>query len=494
MYRLRDTRLRLFSLLGDSKQNLVKPGDDREITGLSADSRRIRPGFLFAALQGAKLDGRTFIRQAVDAGAAAVLGPPDLQHDTLATELPIITDPNPRRQLARMAARFYSAQPRTIAAVTGTNGKTSVTFFAQQLWNALGQPAASLGTLGLRGRDFAGGPSLTTPDPIELHRMLASLKQQGIEHLAMEASSHGLAQYRLDGVQLAAAAFTNLTRDHLDYHGDMDHYRTAKQRLFGELLPEGGVAVLNADSPEFAALRGIAEDRRQRLISYGVRSGNVSCVDATPSDTEWQIDLRVFGETFAVRFPLPGEFQVSNMLCALAIVVGCGATPAEAAAAVPKLTGVPGRLERAVRLANGASVLVDYAHTPDALSAVLTTVKPHVRGHLGVVFGCGGDRDRGKRPQMGEIAAAQADFVIVTDDNPRGEDAAAIRREIMAACPGAREIGDRRDAIAAGIAALAEGDVLILAGKGHEDGQIVGNEVLPFNDADVARDIAGAAA
>jgi UDP-N-acetylmuramoyl-L-alanyl-D-glutamate--2,6-diaminopimelate ligase len=346
----------------------------------------------------------------------------------------------------------------------------------------------------MQGPGLAGGPSLTTPDPVELHRMLASLKQQGIDHLAMEASSHGLAQYRLDGVQLAAAAFTNLTRDHLDYHGDMDHYRAAKRRLFGELLPEGGVAVLNAESPEFASLRGIAEDRGQRMVTYGLRNGNVSCATATPSDTGWQIELRVFGETFSTRFPLPGEFQVANMLCALAIVVGCGATAAEAVAAVPALAGVPGRLERAARLPNGASVLVDYAHTPDALEAVLRTVKPHVRGRLGVVFGCGGDRDRGKRPEMGKIAAAQADFAIVTDDNPRSEDPAAIRREIMTACPGAREIGDRRDAIAAGIAELADGDVLILAGKGHEEGQIVGDEVLPFNDAEVARDLAGGSA
>ena len=490
---MRDIRLRLFSLLGDSKQSLARPGDDREITGLSADSRRIRPGFLFAALQGEKHDGRAFIRQAVDAGAAAVLGPPDLQHDTLATELPVITDSNPRRQLARMAARFYSAQPRTIAAVTGTNGKTSVTFFTQQIWNALGEPAAALGTLGMRGPGLSGGPSLTTPDPIELHRMLASLKQQGIDHLAMEASSHGLAQYRLDGVRLSVAAFTNLTRDHLDYHGDMDHYRAAKRRLFSELLPEGGVAVLNAESPEFAALRGIAEDRSQQVISYGIWSGNISCISATPSDTGWQLELRVFGEAFCTSFPLPGEFQVSNMLCAVAIVVGSGASPADAVARIPTLTGVPGRLELAVRLANGAAVLVDYAHTPDALSAVLTTVKPHVRGRLGVVFGCGGDRDRGKRPQMGKVAAEQADFAIVTDDNPRSEDAAAIRREIMAACPGGREIGDRREAIAAAIAGLADGDVLILAGKGHEDGQIVGDRVLPFNDAEVARGLAGAA-
>jgi UDP-N-acetylmuramoyl-L-alanyl-D-glutamate--2,6-diaminopimelate ligase len=482
--------LRLFNLLGDSKQDMAQSARDREITGLSADSRAIRPGFLFAALQGAKHDGRAFIRQAIDAGAAAVLGPPDLQHDTLATELPVITDANPRRQLARMAARFYSAQPHTIAAVTGTNGKTSVAYFTQQLWNALDRRAAALGTLGVRGPGLAGGPSLTTPDPVELHRVLASLAQQGIDWLAMEASSHGLSQYRLDGVNIHAAAFTNLTRDHLDYHGDMEHYRAAKRRLFGELLPKDGVAVLNADSPEFDGLRGIADDRGQRVISYGLRNGNVCCTEAVASDAGWNLQVRIFGETFACNFPLPGEFQVSNLLCSLAIVIGCGDKAADAVAAVEKLTGVPGRLELAARLPNGASILVDYAHTPDALAAVLTTVRPHVRGRLGVVFGCGGDRDKGKRPEMGKVAEELADVAIVTDDNPRSEDAAIIRSEIMAACPSGREIGDRREAIAAAMAQLTAGDVLIVAGKGHEEGQIVGSEVLPFNDAEVVRSIA----
>lgn len=483
--------MRLFNLLEDGKQKRARADGDPEITGLSADSRAVRPGYLFAALQGEKHDGRAFIDQAVDAGAAAVLGPPDLQRDTLATDLPVITDANPRRQLARMAARFYSAQPRTIAAVTGTNGKTSVAYFTQQIWNGLNRPAAALGTLGVRGPGLDGGPSLTTPDPVELHRVLASLKQQGIDNLAMEASSHGLSQYRLDGVTIRAAAFTNLTRDHLDYHGDMDHYRAAKRRLFGELLPKDGIAVLNAESAEFGSLQGIAEDRGQRVVSYGIRTGTVSCTEATPSDAGWKLKISIGGETFPCDFPLPGEFQVSNMLCALAIVVGCGDKAADAVACVEKLTGVPGRLELAVRLPNSASVLVDYAHTPDALAAVLATVKPHVRGRLGVVFGCGGDRDKGKRPEMGKIAAEQADFAIVTDDNPRSEDAAAIRRDIMAACPSCREIGDRRDAIAAGMADLAEGDVLVLAGKGHEEGQIVGDNVLPFNDAEVARSLAG---
>jgi len=477
--------------LGDNEKGSAKAGEDREITGLSADSRRVRPGFLFAALQGSKQDGRSFVRQAIEAGAAAVLGPPDLQHDTLATSVPIITDTNPRRQLAHMAARFYSAQPGTIAAVTGTNGKTSVAYFTQQLWNALKHPAAALGTLGLRGPGFSGGGSLTTPDPIELHRILASLKQQGIDHLAMEASSHGLTQYRLDGVRVRAAAFTNLTRDHLDYHGDMEQYRAAKRRLFTELLPERGIAVLNAESPEYEGLRGIAEDRSQKVITYGLRSGNVSCQSASPSASGWQLQLRVLGESHAVTFPLPGEFQVANMLCALALVVGCGDKVADAVAQVSRMTGVPGRLELAATLDNGASILVDYAHTPDALSAVLTTVRPHVGGRLGVVFGCGGDRDRGKRPEMGRIAAERADFAIVTDDNPRSEKPADIRRAILEACPNAREIGDRREAIAAGIAELSRGDVLVLAGKGHEEGQIVGDEILPFNDVQVVRALVG---
>jgi len=484
--------LRLFRLLGDRDRKVAKPGEDREITGLSADSRSVRPGYLFAALQGSRHDGRAFIRQAIDAGAAAVLGPPDLQHDTLAMDVPVITDPNPRRQLARMAARFYSAQPQTIAAVTGTNGKTSVAFFTHQLWNALKHPAAAMGTLGVRGPGLTGGANLTTPDPIELHRVLASLKQQGIDHLAMEASSHGLSQFRLDGVRIRAAAFTNLTRDHLDYHGDMDRYRAAKRRLFCELLPERGISVLNAESPEFEALRGIAEDRDQQVISYGLRSGSVSCLSAEPSDAGWKLQLSVHGEIFRVRFPLPGEFQVANMLCAVAIVVACGDNAADTVAQIARMTGVPGRLELAARLTNGASILVDYAHTPDALAAVLRTVRPHVRGRLGVVFGCGGDRDRGKRPEMGRIAAERADFVIVTDDNPRSEKPADIRRAIIEACPDAREIGDRREAIAAGIAELSAGDVLVLAGKGHEEGQIVGDEILPFNDATVARAVAGA--
>ena len=484
--------MRLFNLLGQNAKREDVSGSDVEITGLSADSRTVRPGYLFAAIPGARQDGRRFIGDAIDAGATAVLGPPDLRHDTLANEIAVITDSNPRRQLAHMAARFYSAQPRRIAAVTGTNGKTSVAYFAQQFWNALDQPAASLGTLGVHGPGLGGSAGLTTPDPVALHRTLASLRQQGIDRLALEASSHGLEQYRLDGVRFEAAAFTNLTRDHLDYHGSMERYRAAKRRLFTELLPDSGAVVLNMESPEFDGLRGIAEDRRQRIVTYGLRHGNLSCLSATPSPQGWKLDIRAFEGTIATEFPLPGAFQVANMLCAAGLIAACGGDPIETLRHAAALTGVPGRLERAAAV-RGALVLVDYAHTPDALDTVLTTLRPHVRNSLSVVFGCGGDRDKGKRPEMGAIAARLADRAIVTDDNPRTEDAATIRAEIVAACPEVREIGDRREAIAAAMAELEDGDMLVVTGKGHEEGQIVGTDILPFNDAAAIREIAGGA-
>lgn len=463
---------------------------DVEVTGLSADSRKVRPGFVFAALKGTRSDGRTFVGDAIEAGAIAVLGPPDIERDPVDARIPVITDANPRRALARMAARFFGRQPNTVVAVTGTNGKTSATSFTQQLWRMLGHPAATLGTLGVRGPGLPGGPSLTTPDPVELQRILADLASQGIDHLALEASSHGLDQYRLDGVVFEAAAFTNLTRDHLDYHGGVDAYRTAKSRLFGELLPTGATAVLNADSPECGPLRRIAEARGIRVLTYGMDRADIACIGARPEGDGWTLTLSVSGEIHETAFPLPGRFQIANMLCALGLVLACGGEAKAAISHVASLKGVPGRLEQATRLDNGAVVLVDYAHTPDALDTVLETVRPHVNGRLAVVFGCGGDRDRGKRPEMGRIAAARADLVFVTDDNPRSEDAVAIRREILAACPDACEVADRRDAIRQAMQSLRDGDLLVVAGKGHENGQIVGDAVLPFNDLDVARAIA----
>lgn len=463
---------------------------DVEVTGLSADSRTVRPGFVFAAIKGTQSDGREFVGDAIEAGAIAVLGPPDLRDDRVDPTIPVLTDANPRRALAHMAARFFGVQPKTVVGVTGTNGKTSVASFTQQLWRMLGKPAATMGTLGVRGPGLTGGPSLTTPDPVELQRILADLAAQGIDHLALEASSHGLDQFRLDGVLFEAAAFTNLTRDHLDYHGTEEAYRAAKSRLFAELLPPGAASVLNADSPECAALRRIAKSRDLRILTYGMNEADIACTDARPTDDGWDLTLNVSGETYETRFPLPGRFQVANMLCALGLVLACGGKEKTAVSLVASLKGVPGRLEEAARLGNGATVLVDYAHTPDALETVLDAVRPHVRNKLVAVFGCGGDRDRGKRPEMGRIAAERADLVYVTDDNPRSEDADAIRREILAACPDARDIGDRRAAIAEAMHALNAGDMLVIAGKGHEEGQIVGDTVLPFNDIDVARTIA----
>jgi len=482
--------LRLSELLKDDTGPPTGAFRDVEVTGLSADSRTVRPGYIFAAIKGTRSDGRTFVGDAVNAGAIAVLGPPDLTGDTVEPGIPVITDANPRRALARMAARFFGRQPKTVVAVTGTNGKTSVASFTQQLWRRLGHPAATMGTLGVRGPGLAGGPSLTTPDPVDLQRILADLASQGIEHLAIEASSHGLDQYRLDGVILKAAAFTNLTRDHLDYHGGFEAYRAAKSRLFGELLPPDGTAVLNADSPECDALRRIARERGIRVLTYGMQDADIVCTRAEADGEGWNLALSVLGEEYETRFPLPGRFQVANALCALGLVVACGAKSRIAVAQIAALNGVPGRLEQAARLANGATVLVDYAHTPDALETVLIALRPHVRNRLVVVFGCGGDRDRGKRPEMGDIAAGRADIVFVTDDNPRSEDPAAIRRDILAACPDAREAGDRREAIRQAMQALESGDMLVIAGKGHEEGQIVGDTVLPFNDIDVARAIA----
>jgi len=459
--------------------------DTVEVTGLTADSRAVRPGFVFAALPGARQDGRAFIPDAVRAGAVAVLALPGT---SLPTGIPLIADPDPRRRLALMAARFHGQQPQTVVAVTGTNGKTSVANFARQIWTALGRRAAALGTLGLIAPGHAPGSSLTTPDPVALHATLAELSRDGFDCAALEASSHGLEQSRLDGVRITAAAFTNLTRDHLDYHGTMEAYRTAKLRLFDTLLSPGAAAIFHAESPEAEEILAIARRRDLRPIAYGLDRGDIRCLAREPTDTGWTLHLSVMGHRFRLTLPLPGAFQIANALAALGLVIASGETPARATPALAGLTGVPGRLEHAGSTVTGASVYVDYAHTPDALETVLKALRPHAKGRLVVVFGCGGDRDRGKRPEMGRIAALEADSVFVTDDNPRSEKPAAIRSEIMATAPGATEIGDRRQAIHAAVATLVAGDVLVIAGKGHETGQIVGETVLPFLDSHVARE------
>ena len=458
---------------------------DTDIVGLTCDSRLVEPGFLFAALAGARADGRAFIPEAMARGAAAVLAPPGTRIETREPPVSLLVDDNPRRRFALMAARFFASQPRTVAAVTGTNGKTSVVSFLRQVWIRLGRRAASVGTLGVTAPDLDMAGNLTTPDPVELHRVLADLAGRGVECLAMEASSHGLAQYRLDGVRVAAGAFTNLTRDHLDYHGSMESYLEAKTRLFSDIMDAGGVAVVNADGPYGEAVRAACAARGQRIITYGARGEDIRLEDAAPLPEGQRLRLTVMGRAHTVTLPLVGAFQAENALCALGLALACGEDEARAVAALEALDGVPGRVQRIAGHPGGATVFVDYAHTPDALASVLKALRPHARGRLFVVFGCGGDRDPGKRPEMGRTACALADVVIVTDDNPRGEDAARIRRHILAACEGARDIADRRQAIGAAVAELRPGDVLVVAGKGHEQGQIVGDEVRPFDDADV---------
>ncbi len=466
---------------------------DLDITGLTADSRAVRPGFLFAALPGATLDGRSYISDAVKRGATAVLAPPgtDLaanRADSAGNVVRLITDSNPRRRFALMAARFFGVQPETVAAVTGTNGKTSVAHFTQQIWTQLGFRAGYIGTLGAFGPGLHVDGSLTTPDAAKLHTLLADMAQRGITHLAMEASSHGLHQFRVDGVKISIAGFTNMTRDHLDYHGSMAAYMAAKLRLFSDVMVDGGTAVLNADSSEYAAFETACMLRGHRLLRYGKAGVELQLVTVQIDGATQMLDLIVLEKNYRVRLPLAGTFQVANALCALGFAIAGGADPAAAVAALEHLHGVTGRLERAV-LKGDAPIYVDYAHTPDALETVLNALRPHATGKLAVVFGCGGDRDKGKRRLMGEVANRLADVIYVTDDNPRSENAATIRSEVLQGCPSAVEIGDRAEAIAAAVEALSVGDVLLVAGKGHETGQIIGTKVIPFNDADVVRQI-----
>ncbi len=471
---------------GIAAQNSVP---DIDITGLTADSRDVQPGYLFAALPGAAQDGRNYIDQAIGNGAVAVLAPPSVQPGDIGTRAHLVVDPNPRQRLALMAARFHPAQPDTIAAVTGTNGKTSVANFVYQFWTMQGHRSAALGTLGVTAPDREAGAGLTTPDPVQLHETLSALKNDGVNHLAIEASSHGLAQHRLDGVHIAAAAFTNLSRDHLDYHGTMDAYLDAKLRLFSEILRDGGTAVVNVDAPEYERIADVVRDRGIHLITYGREHGDIRCAPVDGQSKALSLKIKAFGTRYRVDFALPGAFQIDNALCALALVIACGAAPRSVVPFLSRLVGVPGRMQVAGRRRNGAVVIVDYAHTPDALSTVLQAARPAAKRNLIVVFGCGGDRDQGKRAKMGAAAAALADKTIVTDDNPRSEDPAAIRRQALGACPDAQEIGDRAEAIRTSIAMLQEGDVLVIAGKGHEQGQTIAGKTYPFDDVSVARTV-----
>jgi len=460
------------------------------ITGLSVDSRHVKPGHLFAALPGSTVHGATFIQYALRMEAAAVLtdsAGAEIARSALAgSDAILVLSDNPRLDLARAAAAFYAAQPEVMVAVTGTNGKTSVASFTRQIWEALELPAVNFGTTGVEGC-VAAPLSHTTPEPITLHALLARLADEGVSHAAMEASSHGLAQHRLDGVRLVAAGFTNFSQDHLDYHADFDEYFAAKAGLFERVLPVGATAVINIDDPRGPDMVAIAEARGQAVCRVGASVGADLCLTAQRFDSSGQ-DVRFLwrGESHLVRLGLIGGFQASNALVAAGPVIASGQEATEVFRVLPQLSTVRGRMELAAIRDNGAAVFVDYAHTPDALATALQAMRPHVMGRLIVVFGAGGDRDRGKRPMMGRAAARHADVAFVTDDNPRNEDPQTIRAEILAACPQATEIGDRATAILAGVDALQPGDALLIAGKGHETGQIVGDAVMEFNDAEQA--------
>jgi UDP-N-acetylmuramoyl-L-alanyl-D-glutamate--2,6-diaminopimelate ligase len=449
-----------------------------ELGGIAADSRKVKPGDLFVAVPGTKNDGLTFVPQALAAGAAAVMAE---RVPTVPAKIAVIQVPNARRALALAAAAFFPRQPKTIAAVTGTSGKTSVAAFTRQIWATLGLKAASIGTIGVVSPTFEKYGALTTPDPVELHRTLDQLAREGVTHLALEASSHGLDQHRLDGVRVAAGAFTNLSRDHLDYHTTIEAYLAAKLRLFADLVVPGGTAVVGVDDCYAGQVVEAAEKRGLNIMTVGEQGDDIKLLGGAIDDFAQVVNIAHGGKTYKVKLPLVGAFQVQNAAIAVGLVIATGANPERIFAALEKLQGAKGRLE-IVGSKNAAPIFIDYAHKPDALKKALEALRPYARGKLIAVFGAGGDRDHGKRPLMGRVAAENADCVIVTDDNPRSENAASIRAAILAAAPGAIEIGDRANAIRAAIAELKAGDVLLIAGKGHETGQIVGDRTIPFSD------------
>jgi UDP-N-acetylmuramoyl-L-alanyl-D-glutamate--2,6-diaminopimelate ligase len=449
-----------------------------EVEGISADSRHVLPGYLFAAVPGTKADGLTFLPQALSAGAVAVMTESAAQ---VPDGVAAIRVPNIRRALSLTAASFYPEQPRTIAAVTGTSGKTSVAAFTRQIWDAVGHRAASIGTVGVVSPSGEVYGSLTTPDPVELHKTINQLALDGVTHLALEASSHGLLQHRLDGVRISVGGFTNLSRDHLDYHGTLEAYLEAKLILFRQLIPPGGCAVIAAGHSHTGQVVAAARQTGMRVFTVGRGGNGLNLLDLVVDGFSQTLHIEHEGRKYKVRLPLVGEFQVENALVAAGFAIVTGSDPVAVFSALEGLHGAKGRLEL-VGQKDGAPIFVDYAHKPDALSKALDALRPYVKRRLVVVFGAGGDRDQGKRPLMGAIAAEKADRVIVTDDNPRSEDPATIRSAILAATRGAIEIGDRAQAIRQAVSELHSGDVLLVAGKGHETGQIVGGKVLPFSD------------
>jgi len=448
------------------------------IKGLTSDSRMVKEGYLFAALPGTRFDGRHFMDDAMRNGATHILALPGTKFPGGVTG---ITDARPRKRFAQLVAGFYQLQPKHVVAITGTNGKTSTADFILQIWQMVGLKSASLGTLGLIGNMMHAEGLMTTLDPVRLHGMLADLKSVGVDHLAMEASSHGLDQSRLDGVAVSVAAYTNLSQDHLDYHGDIDSYFMAKTRLFNELLPAGGTAVINIDD-EYG-LR-LSQNIAQPQITYGTNAAaSLRLITQEPHADGQDLHVNFDGQDYHIHLSLMGLFQAYNVLCAAACCMALGDRAEDIFPALEKLHGVRGRLQKIAVHDDGAAAYIDYAHTPDALAKVLSALQPHVRGRLICVFGAGGDRDKGKRPQMGRVVAAHADYAIVTDDNPRSEAPASIRADILSAFPDAENIGDRRLAIQTAVSYLKAGDVLLVAGKGHEQGQIIGDQIFPFDDS-----------
>ena len=467
--------------------DLVPGGSEQAVTGFALDHRKVAMGTVFGAFQGARVNGEDFVPAAVAAGAVAVVTRPGVTVDGAMA----VYDPEPRAAFARLAAKFFAPFPATTVAVTGTNGKTSTVELSRQLWRLAGHVSASIGTLGVTTADEQVTTGLTTPDVVTFLANMAGLQREGVTHAAFEASSHGLDQYRTEGLPVAAAAFTNLSRDHLDYHGDMESYFAAKLRLFNEVVAADGAAVVWVDDGDWSArVVKAVNSRGLRLLTVGASGDALKLVSRTPTQLGQTLVIEADDRAYTIQLPLIGAYQAANALVSAGLVIATGGDVAPTLANLSRLQPVRGRLERAVIARSGAAVYVDYAHTPDALEAAIAALRPHTKGKLILVFGAGGDRDQGKRPLMGAVAARDADTVIITDDNPRSEDPAVIRAAVLAAAPHAREIGDRRSAIAAAITESGPDDVVLIAGKGHEQGQIVGDRVLPFDDVAVARECA----
>ncbi len=467
-------------------RDLAEVDSDSEVTGFAIDHRKVARGSVFGAFKGTVFNGEDFIGQAVDRGAVAVVARPEANVE----RVPHLADSEPRRLFAELAGKFFAPYPETVVAVTGTNGKTSTVEMTRQIWRMLGHRSASIGTLGVTTSDDQVKTGLTTPDIVTFLSNMAGLKRMGMTHVAYEASSHGLDQHRAEGVPLAAAAFTNFSRDHLDYHGTMEDYFEAKMRLFEHLLPSGKPVVVWTDDPKSDEVMRRARDVGHEIMTVGRKGETIRLVEQTPTALGQTLILEHEGKSHRLALPLIGAYQAANVLTAAGLVLATGGEWAATFSAMQRVAPVRGRLERAVISRGGVPVYIDYAHTPDALEAAIAALRPHVDGHLITVFGAGGDRDRGKRPEMGRVATALSDVVIVTDDNPRSEDPARIRSDIMAGASGATEVSGRREAIAEAIRIAKAGDIVLVAGKGHETGQIVGDRVLPFDDALVARECA----